>query len=73
MINQYPLWKYLFLIVILGLGGIYAMPNLYGEDPSVLVSLRNQQIEQDTQAKIDGLLKQSSIQVKSSELKSGQL
>jgi preprotein translocase subunit SecD len=73
MINQYPLWKYLLLITILVLGGIYAMPNLYGEDPSVLVSLRNQQIDEKTQTKIDGLLKQSSLQVKSSELKSGQL
>jgi len=73
MINQYPLWKYLLLITILVLGGIYAMPNLYGEDPSVLVSLRNQQIDEETQTKIDGLLKQSSIEAKSSELKSGQL
>jgi len=73
MINQYPLWKYLLLITILVLGGIYAMPNLYGEDPSVLVSLRNQQIDEETRSKIDGLLKQSEIQVKSSQLKSGQL
>lgn len=73
MINQYPLWKYLLLIAILVLGGIYAMPNLYGEDPSVLVSLRNQQIDEATRTKIDGLLKQSSIQVKSSALKAGQL
>ena len=73
MINQYPLWKYLLLITILVLGGIYAMPNLYGEDPSVLVSLRNQQIDEETRSKIDGLLKQSSIEVKSSQLKSGQL
>jgi len=73
MINQYPLWKYLLLITILVTGGIYAMPNLYGEDPSVLVSLRNQQIDEETRTKIDGLLKQSSIEVKSSQLKSGQL
>ena len=73
MINQYPLWKYLLLITILVLGGIYAMPNLYGEDPSVLVSLRNQQIDEETRTKIDGLLKQSSIEVKASKLKSGQL
>ena len=73
MINQYPLWKYLLLITILVLGGIYAMPNLYGEDPSVLVSLRNQQIDEETRNKIDGLLKESSIEAKSSELKSGQL
>ncbi len=73
MINQYPLWKYLLLVVVLVVGGIYAMPNLYGEDPSVLVSLRNQQIDAETQNKVDDLLRKSSIQPKSSELKDGQL
>ena len=73
MINHYPLWKYLLLIVVLVVGVIYAMPNLYDEDPSVLVSLRNQQINEATQQKLDNLLKQASIQVKSSELKGGQL
>ncbi len=73
MINQYPLWKYLLLVTVLVVGGIYAMPNLYGEDPSVLVSLRNQPIDEATQAKVDELLKKSSISAKSSELKNGQL
>ncbi|VAW72363.1 Protein translocase subunit SecD [hydrothermal vent metagenome] len=73
MINQYPLWKYVLLIVILVAGSIYALPNLYDEDPSVLVSLRNQQIDETTQKHLDDLLKQSSVTIKSSELKGGQL
>jgi len=36
--NQYPLWKYLLIIAILIPGLIYALPNLYGEDPAVQVS-----------------------------------
>jgi len=40
MLNTYPLWKYLLLIVVLVLGIIYAAPNLYGEDPAVQISHR---------------------------------
>ena len=40
MLNTYPLWKYLLLIVVLVLSIIYAAPNLYGEDPAVQISHR---------------------------------
>jgi preprotein translocase subunit SecD len=40
MLNQYPLWKYIALVVALVLGIIYASPNIYGEDPAVQVSHR---------------------------------
>ena len=73
MINQYPLWKYLLLVVVLVVGGIYATPNLYGEDPSVLVSLRNKTVDEATKVKVDELLKNASIQTKSSELKNNKL
>ncbi len=73
MINQYPLWKYILLVVVLVASSIYALPNLYDEDPSVLVSLRNQQIDESTQKKLSELLVQSSIKIKSSELTGDQL
>jgi len=73
MINQYPLWKYLLLVVVLVIGGIYATPNLYGEDPSVLVSLRNKTVDDATKLKVDELLKTAAIQTKSSELKDNKL
>ena len=67
MINQYPLWKYLLLAIVLIMGSIYALPNLYGEDPSVLISLRNNNIDKATQGRIEALLKQDSIQFQSIE------
>ncbi len=73
MINQYPLWKYILLIAVLVAGGIYAAPNLYGEDPSVLVSLRNSQIDAEAQQKVSDALQQAEVKVKASELKDGQL
>ena len=38
MINQYPAWKYALIAVALVAGVLFALPNLYGEDPAVQVS-----------------------------------
>ena len=73
MINQYPLWKYLMLLIVLIFGGIYSLPNLYGEDPSVLISLRNNNIDQATQDRVEELLKQASIAYKSIEQSKGKI
>ena len=28
--NQYPPWKYLLILVVLAVGAVFALPNLYG-------------------------------------------
>ncbi|OOG22280.1 protein-export membrane protein SecD [Thioalkalivibrio denitrificans] len=38
MLNQYPLWKYLLIVVVMLVGGLYALPNIYPEDPAVQIS-----------------------------------
>ena len=38
MLNQYPLWKYLLILTVLVLGGLYAAPNLYPDDPAIQLS-----------------------------------
>ncbi|MGT3086439.1 hypothetical protein, partial [Salmonella enterica] len=38
MLNRYPLWKYVMLIVVIVVGLLYALPNLYGEDPAVQIT-----------------------------------
>jgi len=38
MLNQYPIWKYLLVLTVLVLGGIYAAPNLYPDDPAIQLS-----------------------------------
>ncbi len=35
--NRYPLWRYILLAVLILLGVLYALPNLYGEDYAVQV------------------------------------
>jgi len=38
MLNRYPLWKYLLIVAVLALGVIYALPNLYPDDPAIQIS-----------------------------------
>ncbi|MFT5068358.1 MAG: preprotein translocase subunit SecD, partial [Candidatus Paceibacteria bacterium] len=38
MLNHYPLWKSLLIIVGLALGGLYALPNLYPDDLAIQIS-----------------------------------
>ncbi|WP_129139275.1 protein translocase subunit SecD [Modicisalibacter coralii] len=38
MLNRYPLWKYLLILIVLVVGLIYALPNLFPEDPAVQIS-----------------------------------
>jgi preprotein translocase subunit SecD len=38
VLNRYPWWKNLLVVVVAIVGFIFALPNLYGEDPAVQVS-----------------------------------
>lgn len=38
MLNQYPLWKYILILLVVGFGFFYAAPNLYAPDPAVQIS-----------------------------------
>lgn len=38
MQNHYPLWKNLLLVGLLLIGIIYALPNVFGDDPSIQIS-----------------------------------
>ena len=38
MLNRFPLWKYLLIVVVLGIAFIYSAPNLYPDDPAVQIT-----------------------------------
>ena len=45
MINQYPWWKNLLIVIVVVAGALYALPNLFGEDPALQISpLRGAQV-----------------------------
>ena len=50
MLNKYPLWKYLLLLFIATVGVIYALPNLYPDDPAVQISGETASIQVDALA-----------------------
>ncbi|WP_081297936.1 MULTISPECIES: protein translocase subunit SecD [unclassified Gilliamella] len=66
MLNRYPLWKYIMLVVVICLGLLYALPNIYGEDPAIQISGSNTaEINVATQDKIRKLLADNHIETKS--------
>ena len=68
MLNQYPLWKYLLLAVILLTGAVFSMPNLYGEDPALQISHRTRDVAPDDVTSIESSLKTLAIEYKQVEL-----
>ncbi len=38
MLNRYPLWKNILILVAIGLGVVYALPNLYPDDYALQIS-----------------------------------
>ncbi|MDX1250839.1 MAG: protein translocase subunit SecD [Gammaproteobacteria bacterium] len=60
--NKYPLWKYLLIGAILAVAAVYALPNLYGEDPALQISSsRGTPIDMATRGKVQDVLKQAGI------------
>ncbi|MGH8481604.1 MAG: protein translocase subunit SecD [Nevskiaceae bacterium] len=39
--KPYPRWKYILLVVTVALGALYALPNLFGEEPAVQISTQS--------------------------------
>jgi len=60
--NQYPAWKYILILLILVVGGIYALPNVFGEDPAIQVTTnRTGTVSPSLLGDIEGLLKRKKI------------
>lgn len=70
MLNRYPLWKNLLIVMVLVIAGIYAAPNLYPEDYAVQISGSRavHQVDDRLMAQAVSLLEQEGIQFKSAEL-----
>ncbi len=60
--NRYALWKYLLIVVVIAIGVVFALPNLYGEDPAVQISpVRAGQIDEGLQAQVSVALETAGI------------
>ncbi|MCI0509408.1 preprotein translocase subunit SecD [Chromohalobacter marismortui] len=70
MLNRYPLWKYLLILIVLIVGVIYALPNLYPADPAVQISstASGSALDQERLDRLTQALRDEGIDIKSSEL-----
>ncbi len=74
MLNRYPLWKNLMVILVVAIGALYSLPNLYGEDPAVQISgTRGHQADTAVLADVQQILSQNHLQAKSLTLDEGSI
>jgi preprotein translocase subunit SecD len=70
MQNHFPLWKNILILAIFLVSTIYALPNLYGDDPSVQVSsTHSATLDQDQANKIEAAIKAAGVTIKAFEYK----
>ncbi len=74
MLNQNSIWRYLTILVVMAISLVYALPNIYPNDPSLQISgTRGTEVSQAIVDKISAELTAKQIQAKSSTLDKGQL
>jgi len=72
--NRYPLWKNLLVVAVIVTAIIYAMPNLFGDDPAVQVSAgRLNSVDLQLVNEIESSLKQAEIPYKGVVLEENRL
>ena len=61
--NRYALWKYLVILVAFCVGGLFTLPNFFGEAPAVQVSASRASVKVDTATlgKVEEALKAASL------------
>lgn len=66
---HYPAWKYWLIVFIMVIGSVYAIPNLFGEEPAVqITSTQQASMDQASADKITAILDNAKIAYKSIEI-----
>ncbi|MEZ5494206.1 MAG: protein translocase subunit SecD [Pseudomonadales bacterium] len=75
MPNRYPLWKNILVVLILAMGVIYAVPNLYHPDPAIQITGESggTEMTEAMQEQAVAALKQATIGVKTTEFSKGSI
>lgn len=65
MLNQYPMWKNLLVAFVLLVGLLYALPNIYSQDPVIEVTgTRGEKVGETLQQNVLAALERAAIPVK---------
>lgn len=74
MLNRYPLWKYLMVVFVIAISALYALPNIYGEDPAIQITgARGASVDLTTLDSVTKALDEKSLSSKSIALENGSI
>ncbi len=73
MINQYPMWKNLLILMVFLVSLFYALPNLYPEDPAIQISHSSGEIALELEQEVTQLLQEKGVQTTGFEFDSEKL
>ncbi|TAL59260.1 MAG: protein translocase subunit SecD, partial [Legionella sp.] len=65
MQNKYPLWKNLLLVIVAIVGFIYAIPNLYTENPVVQISSQTSVDKKELMSQVEAILQKEKLEYSS--------
>ncbi|HPM57487.1 MAG TPA: protein translocase subunit SecD, partial [Thermomonas sp.] len=66
---EYSRWKYLVILLVLALSVVYAVPNVFPQDPAVQVTAnRGSQVDAAMKTRVDAALKKQGVPFASSEI-----
>ena len=69
---EYARWKYVVALLVLLLSALYALPNLYPQDPSVQITAnRGSQVDAALETRVEAILQKAGVQPKSVEIEKG--
>jgi len=70
--NTFPMWKYLMLVVLLIIGIVFALPNIYPPDPAIQITQENGALIDDKLFKeIEQTLVDKGLTIKSAKVEDG--
>lgn len=74
MLNQNSIWRYLLVIIVMGVSMLYALPNLYPNDPSIQINAsRGADVTQQTVEQLQKAFTEQGLTPKSAVLEKGQV
>ncbi len=67
--NRYPIWKYILIVILIGVGLLYALPNIYGKDPALQISAtRSGEVSELIEFQVSSALEEAGIDIKAMDL-----
>src|SRR5579872_2128460 len=71
---EYPRWKYLLVAIVLLLGLLFALPNLFGDDPALQVARKDRApVAATAAAPVEAYLKERGVSFEKSYIDDGRL